>query len=157
MAQDRRLVREPQPLDGGRGGHHLRRCIRGLLELAGRVDASRHREPNELEGRMAILARRRVTPGHDRPDLDATHSAGQVERAGQRLRRERLGREMSQHRPGVQVDGMPAERPQHGGAGLAEHGSEVGDLLDPVAKVVLAEDLAKPDGDRLEVPAGEAP
>jgi hypothetical protein len=52
------------------------------------------------------------------------------------------GAEMRKHRPCVQVDRVPTERPQDGGAGIGERLPEMSDLLDPVAQVILVQHLS---------------
>src|SRR5215211_6697173 len=127
-----------------------------LLQLARAVDPPRNGEAHELEWRYAILPTRGIAARHDRADLDAAHAAREVERAGERLGGE-LGRwDLRQHPARVEVDGVPTDRPDDRGALLLENRTEVGDLLDAVAEVVLAEHLPEADRDRLEIPPGEA-
>ena len=53
----------------------------------------------------------RVPPEHHGPDLAAADAALRVQRAGQRLPRVLQRRDVGQQRPGVQVDRVPADRP----------------------------------------------
>ena len=97
-----------------------------------------------------------MPPEHDRADLAAADAALEVERDGERLARVLERRDVRQQRPRVEVDGVAAERLDERDAGRVERLAEVGRRADPVAQVVLVDDLAQALGDRLEVAAGEA-
>ena len=93
---------------------------------------------------------------HDGADLAAADAALAVERDRQRLARVVERRDVGQQRPRIEVDRVAADRLDDRDAGRVERLAEVGGRADPVAQVVLVDDLAQALGDRLEVAAGEA-
>ena len=63
---------------------------------------------------------------------------------------------MGQQGSGIEVHGVTADGLDAGDAGRDHALAEVLGRTDPVAEVVLIDDLAQPGGDRIQVPSGEA-
>src|SRR5213596_3279511 len=144
-----RLGDHLETADGARVGDDRRRRVARLLELPRAVDTPRNGKTNQLERGDTVLARGRVAAGHDRADLHTANAAREVERAGERLCGE-LGRgDVREYPARVQIDGVTADRLQDGGPLLLQDRTEVADLRDAVAKVVLVEDLPESGGYRL--------
>jgi hypothetical protein len=76
---------------------------------------------------------------HDRADLAAADPALEVQGAGECLARVGQRVDVRQHRPGVDEDGVAAERHDNRDAGLFQSLPEVLHRPDPVAQVVVVD------------------
>ncbi len=126
-----------------------------VVDVALGVGPARDREADEVHGRRG-LGPVGVPPEHDGADLAAADPALVVEGDGQRLAGVVERRDVGEEGPGVEVDGVAADRPDDGHARLRQRLAEIGGAGDPVAQVVIVDHLAQALGDRLEVAAGEA-
>ena len=155
MPQRRRLLGDPVAAQVGRPGGDREDDLDHVVDVALGVGPAGDRQADQVH-RGRGLGPVRVAPEHDRADLAAADPAHLVERDGQRLARVVERRDVRQEGPGVEVDGVTADRPDDRHPGRVERVAEVGGRADPVAQVVLVDDLAEALGDRLEVAAGQA-
>src|SRR5918996_2275177 len=118
------------------------------------VDPARDGQADELHwcGRLGPVG---MEPEHDRADLAAADAALTVEGAGQGLARVLEWRDVREQGGGVQVDRVPADRLHAWDPGLHQRLAEVRGRANPVAQVVLLDDLAQSGGHGLQVPPGK--
>ena len=90
------------------------------------------------------------------PISHAPDAALAVERDRERLARVLERWDVRQQRARIDVDGMAADRLHDRDAGAGKRLAEIRGGADPVAEVVLVDDLAEALRDRLEIAAGEA-
>src|SRR5439155_6729298 len=111
-----------------------------VVNMALRVRSTRDRKPNEIH-RGRRLRAVRLPAEHHRPDLAAADATFDVEGHGECLAGVFERRDVGQHRAGIDVHSVSADRQYHWNTGTVEHFTEVSRGPNPIAEVVLVDDL----------------
>src|SRR5271157_3978621 len=127
-----------------------------IVNVALGISPARDRKADQLEsgGSFAPVW---LSAKHDRTDLAAADPASLVERHRQGLAWVLQWCDVRHKRPGVDVDGVAADRKDDRDAAGVQRFTEVSGRPGPVAQVIVRDSFGQTLSDRLEVTAGEPP